>query len=628
MVTKLCSDVAMVVDLDARKVETMIGMRKRKSEESMGDKETTEQALGASEETLGASEEAASAEESPRPAKRVLVDDVDEEDAAALAIKLTDFVYGERPVVVERLAIEYVVEMRMDPRVDLDEFVAYIRSEYPSAPIKTIEKTWIKLKRFFDGEHKAQYMVIEALADVEKMVDTFLAAANVEEEEEHRETPADSSNRVQSSASRNTRSTPTRSTRKNSNTSGSSSGSLKLELLATMRHEYEQVFDRFKGESWTLPSGQKLDDLVRPFVLSLTAESMMHSCIIDNVDMVVGLVQEQVDKDELLRVLDDDEGDNERAWLLTEAEQAFINLYDKSPTEVNRLISIGYTGVLAEGKNLTEAPDAAFCDEVHSLIDRLRSIYKRNQYQLPEKQSEAWYGGNHWGILNDIFNVPEAIKYQPGEICCEASGRRKNDQRTSPLVKQQCGRKADGIVKSATKSYELAIMEATKIENGPQGTKAMTDTVKLGKMMKDCFDLIRRNSRTDVRHRLAIYGMKISAGMITFYRLRHRHGRFFQLTCEGSVAFPAVWRTDGANTSEILTVITLLLAFQRQIKAMARMVSDLTSAKFKLNKATSGKADNKWPCTLTTPGSSPRMCPTTPPTLPPPVAIPAPASTL
>ncbi|KAI8601274.1 hypothetical protein EDD21DRAFT_415077 [Dissophora ornata] len=331
----------------------------------------------------------------------------------------------------------------MDPRVELDEFVAYIRSEYPSAPIKTIKKTWIKLKRFFDGEHKAQYIVIEALADVEKMVDTFLAAANVEEEEEHKETPADSSNHVQSSASRNTRSTRIRSTRKCSDTSGSSN--LKPESLAAMRTSV----------------------LFQPV----------------------------------------------------------------SPSRISR------------------------------------------------------YGGNHWGILNDIFNVPEATKYQPGEICYEASARRKNDQWTSPLVKQQCGRKADGIFKSATKA-------------------------------------------TDVRHRLAIYGMRISAGTIAFYSLQHRHGRFFQLTCEGSAAFPTVWQTDGANTSEILTVITLLLAFQQQIKAMARMVSDLTSAKFKLHKATSGKADDKWPRTLTTPGRSPRISPTTLPTLPLSVAIPAPASTL
>ncbi|KAF8935114.1 hypothetical protein BGZ58_005238 [Dissophora ornata] len=218
----------------------------------------------------------------------------------------------------------------MDPRVELDEFVAYIRSEYPSAPIKTIKKTWIKLKRFFDGEHKAQYIVIEALADVEKMVDTFLAAANVEEEEEHKETPADSSNHVQSSASRNTRSTRIRSTRKCSDTSGSSN--LKPESLAAMRTSV----------------------LFQPV----------------------------------------------------------------SPSRISR------------------------------------------------------YGGNHWGILNDIFNVPEATKYQPGEICYEASARRKNDQWTSPLVKQQCGRKADGIFKSATKAYELAIMKAAKIENGPQGTKA------------------------------------------------------------------------------------------------------------------------------------------------------------
>ncbi|KAG0236366.1 hypothetical protein B0O80DRAFT_232192 [Mortierella sp. GBAus27b] len=607
----------------------MTETRKRKQEDSGGDRKTTGQALGASETTPGTSEEADEDERVPRPAKRTVFSGDDEECASALVVKLTDFVYGERPTVMERLAIQYVVGMRMNPRVDPDEFVAHIRSECPSASTRTIERTWIKLRKFFDGGQKEQYVVIEALVDVDKIIGAFSAAANIEEQE-IQETLADGANYVQSSASHNTRSSRTRSTRKSSNTSsassGSSNGSLKPELLVTMRHEYGQIFDKFKGETWTLPSGQRLDDLIRTFVLGLTAESVMHSCIIGNVDTVTGLVHDRRDKDELMNVLGDDEND-ERAWLLTNAEQEFINMYNKPPAEVNRLISIGYTGVLAEGNGSTEGIDMAFCDEVHSLIDRIRSIYRRNQYQLPEMQSEAWYGNNHWSILNDIFNVPEVIKYQPGEVCCDASGRRKNDQRTSPLVKQQYGRKADGIVKSATKMYELAIMEATKIENGPQGTKAMTDTVKLGKMMKDCFDHIRRNSRIDVHNKLIIYGMRISAASITFYRLRHRRGRFFQLTCEGSVAFPAVWQTDGANTSEILSVITLLLAFRQQVKAMAHIVGDLTGSKFKLHKATPGGADDKWPRTLTTPSSSPRMSPAIPPTLPPPVAIPAPAST-
>jgi len=515
--------------------------------------------------------------------------------------------------------------MRLEPHVDKVEFVAYIKSNSPSAHINKIEKSWSMLKAFFDGEHHEQYRMIEPLADVKKLVDGFLAASNVEEEQEQQEAQeqeapaADIHCLVQSSSSSNSRSTRTRSTRKDSN-SNTSNGSLKPEMLTAMRREYEQIFNKFKGEAWTLPSGQKLDDLVRPFVLGLTAESLLHSSVITSVDTVVDLVEKQVDKNELLRVLGEGE-DDERAWLLSDAEQAFIKLYDKSPAEVNRLISIGYTGVLAEGKNLAETPDTAFCDEVHSLVDRLRNIYKRNLYQLPEKQTESWYGKNHWSILDDIFNIPEMIRLQPGEINCEASGRRKNEQRTSPLVKQQCGRKADGIIKSAAESYELAIMEAAKIENGPQGTKAMTDTIKLGKMMKDCFDLVRRSSRTDALHMLTIYGMRISAGTVSFYRLRHRQGRFFQLTCEGSVAFPAVWQTDGANTSKLLTVITLLLAFRRQIQAMTRIVNDLTCTDFRLHKVTSPKADDKWPRTLTTPSSSPRMSPTLLLPPPPPTAL-------
>ena len=520
--------------------------------------------------------------------------------------------------------------MRLDPCVDKDEFVTYIKSNYSSACIARIKKTWTTLKNFFDGKREEHYTTLEPLTDVKKLVNGFLTATNIEDEEEqeHQELPVteDSLRLAQSSASRSSRSARTRSSKKDSYSSSSSNGSLKPEMLAAMRHEYEQIFDKFKGELWTLPSGQKLDDLVRQFVLSFTAESLMHSFIIANVDTVVDLVEKQVDKDELLRVLGDNE-DDERAWVLSDAEQAFIKLYDKSPAEVNRLISIGYTGVLAEGNGLTEPPDAAFCDEVHSLVDRLRSIYKRNLYRLPEKQTEAWYRENHWSILNDVFNIPEAIRYQPGEVNCEASGRRKNEQRTSSLVKQQCGRKADGIIKGTTETYELAIMEAANVENGPQGTKAMTDTVKLGKMMKDCFDLIRRNSRTDALHMLTIYGMRVSAGTISFYRLRHRHGRFFQLSCEGSVAFPVLWQSNGANTSKLLTVITLLLAFRRQIQAMARIVNDLTNTNFRLHKTTSSKAEDKWPRTLSTPSSSPRLSPTTliPPL--PPVALPETAST-
>ncbi|KAK3816633.1 MAG: hypothetical protein J3Q66DRAFT_401773 [Benniella sp.] len=415
-----------------------------------------------SEETINegaqGTPEADVTENSPSTVKRVHLDGDDEEEKenwdVALGAKLTGLVFGKRANGVEQVAIKYLVGMHLDPR----------------------------------------------------LVNGFLTATDIEDEEEqeHQEMPpaADSLCFAQSSASRSSRSTRTRSSKKDSYSSSSSNGSLKPEMLAAMRHEYEQIFDKFKGESWTLPSGQRLDDLVRPFVLSLTAESLMHSSVITNIDTAVNLVEKQADKDELLRVLGDNE-DDERAWVLSDAEQAFIKIYDKSPAEVNCLISIGYTGVLAEGKGLTEPADAAFCDEVHSLVDHLRIIYKRNLYGLPEKQMETWYRENHWSILNDVFNIPEAIR--------------------------------------------LAIMEAANVENGSQGTKAMTDTVKQGKMMKDCFDLIRRNSRTDVLHMLTIYGMRISAGTISFYCLRLRQGRFFQFSSEGSVAFPALWRSNGAS---------------------------------------------------------------------------------
>ncbi|KAF9583909.1 hypothetical protein BGW38_008154 [Lunasporangiospora selenospora] len=242
-----------------------------------------------------------------------------------------------------------------------------------------------------------------------------------------------------------------RSSRRNS----IASGCLRLDLLAAMREEFKWNFDNFKGEPWVLPSGQRLDDVTLPNVLGPTTESLMHPCIIDNVEAMTGLVEEQVDKDELLRALGGEDGDD-RAWQLAEAEQAFISLY---------------------------------------------------QYELPPKQSESWHISNQWNVLNEISTIPKILQHHPGEICCVTSGRRKNGQRATPLIIQLCGRKADGVIKSDV--HELAVMEAAKIDNGPQGTKVMVDTLKLGKMMKDCYDVIRRDSRKNVHETLATFGMGI-----------------------------------------------------------------------------------------------------------------------
>ncbi|KAG0304212.1 hypothetical protein BGZ99_002462 [Dissophora globulifera] len=117
------------------------------------------------------------------------------------------------------------------PAIKLKELLLVRYKRHPT-------NTWIKLRRLFDADHKAQYMAIETLADVEKMVNTFLAVRNVEEEEEEKQMdlPTDDSNNVQLSTSCNTRSTPTHSARKSSS-GGSRNVAESLRLLDLLRCE-------------------------------------------------------------------------------------------------------------------------------------------------------------------------------------------------------------------------------------------------------------------------------------------------------------------------------------------------------------------------------------------------------
>ncbi|KAF9578321.1 hypothetical protein BGW38_005939, partial [Lunasporangiospora selenospora] len=71
-----------------------------------------------------------------------------------------------------------------------------------------------------------------------------------------------------------------------------------------------------------------------------------------------------------------------------------------------------------------------------------------------------------------------------------STARQKNRERESVQWKQQVGRKVDGLVSCISPPFEMLVVEAANVDNGPQGTKAMTDTLKLSKTMKDMFDSI------------------------------------------------------------------------------------------------------------------------------------------
>ncbi|KAF9153458.1 hypothetical protein DFQ26_000562 [Actinomortierella ambigua] len=179
-----------------------------------------------------------------------------------------------------------------------------------------------------------------------------------------------------------------------------------------------------------------------------------------------------------------------------------------------------------------------------------------------------------------------------------------------PLCTSRSGRKADGAILSCTPVMELGVMEASKADDGPHSTKALSNTIKMVKVLKDQFNRIYQASTVDIQVRLRTYGLCIVAGTVYFYDLRHLHGRWYRLTCHGTVSFPDIWRQNGGNTDVLLSTISSLLAFKRHVSAMASSVEQWLEP-------VSGQpepvepADKAVPATLTTPTGSPQPTPTT-----------------
>jgi hypothetical protein len=133
-----------------------------------------------------------------------------------------------------------------------------------------------------------------------------------------------------------------------------------------------------------------------------------------------------------------------------------------------------------------------------------------------------------WGFFNILFDGDTKLKHQPGEVLCDASAQRMN--RTRRLgIKSALERKVDGLVLSSYTLLEICLIEAAKKDAGSTSTKALMDTRKMAKAMKDMHDETRLKASRNIRSDLVTYGIRISGRSVTFYTLRQREGRFYHI---------------------------------------------------------------------------------------------------
>ncbi|KAG0222051.1 hypothetical protein BGW42_006958 [Actinomortierella wolfii] len=538
-------------------------------------------------------------------------------DEALLREELARAMYKSRPTIIQRCVMDYLVRIRRTLAPRPDDFIAFLKASHPTVRAATVMKEWQKAKEFFDGDKGRNHLAIEPLLNIPDLVAAFNAAPEFDAEYvktarmppplslpvaqavgQSSSLPLDSPGQ---GAQRRSRSSSINGSN-GSSSSGSNNCSAKHltpTQIALMQSLYQVNFRQFEGAEWVLPSGAIVDQVLFEVTKDMRFESSLHSFVIETPATLLGLFPDLMDQDELREVLVERAG--EELPTLSSAEVAFIELFNKDPSDLEKLFA--QQGWGSVGASLTEKPSEEFQRLVFECVFLLLAVYRGNRMTLPSAPSESFVVHRLWGFLAQALHSPQRIEYQPGEYHSQASVYRRNLDRPRES-RQIAGHKVDGVVIAASKSLELLVIEAAKIDQGPNVTKAQDDRMKLCKLTKDMHDLIRSKAKHNVRELLATFGIQLSGVTATFFTLRQRRGRFYQLCCEGSESLPNVW-TDQAETQSIIDVLTKVLVIRKALLSMAQDIRIFTATSHGMS---TGSVD----CIAAT-MTSPQLLPSSPP---------------
>lgn len=516
-------------------------------------------------------------------------------------------IFGDRPNKHDLIAVDYVSSLHesSSPTPKMTDYQAFAKAKYPTATDVGISKSWDMLKDYFTSED-SDHQGFQDMFDIPSVVAAFRAAPQTSTASTNMPpppTPSLSSSRPSRALS--SRSSSGSVTNSSSNgSSGNRNNRLTPDQVTMMHDLFKHNFDQFPGQAWTLPSGTTMDSLLYNVAMNQRYESALHSFILEDVKMAPQLAADDRDRHAIQSILIDRVG--EHIPPLSAAETAFLALYCKAPDEVDELLSNGWHNMGAE---LDDKPTEEFRRVTHECVWAILTAYRQVDFVVPLESSESWFNHRLWWFLSLAFFSPHRVNNQPGEIASQASQHRRNEGRTLDS-RQLTGHKADGLVYGTVKRLEYCVMEMAKKDQGQTGTKALNDTRKLAKTMKDMRDEIRKLATVDVSNCLVVYGMRIAGLTANLYTLRQRPGRFSQLCSEGSVSFPVEWR-DEAATSLLLAVLAKVLTMRKAILAMAGQVPGWIRPPLDGSTLEQGDNSNWFPATLASPPYTPSQ-PATP----------------
>ncbi|KAF9974729.1 hypothetical protein BGZ73_001812 [Actinomortierella ambigua] len=532
-------------------------------------------------------------------------EDKDAESPAAheaeyeLAVKI---IGGGKPNSIECAAASYFLSLNDASDISGKRFAAFLRSRQPWVRNKKIVLAWAKLKAHAssnEGPFQQAFLdtALLTIDDIPGLAGDETEPRDLEEQTDHTEKPKAKRRRSKvtddkegdNSTISKSGSNSSSNGSNNSNSSSSSGSTLTVKRLRRMHDEYLHNFDDYSGLPWLLPSGTNVDKVIHQHVQSLKKESPLHSFVISNVRTVVDLFTSEdraAVAQELARKKDGSP--------TTEAETAFMSQYLTTPHATQSALSYGWQSSAADS-----ALDASTKMALYYAMMQIYMTYQQENLKLSTSQSESWYITMLWAFLPTIFKMGGRLDHQPGEVVSEASALRKNVDRDLESRRVH-GRKLDGVVSCTVTGLELGAIEAAKADAGPQGTKSLSDSRKLAKVMKDMHDRVAAKASDDIRDKLQTFGLLLARNKVTIYTLRRLPGRHYQLVDDGSYTFPITWDARGLGAKAIVALLARLVVLKKEMEEMADRVVEWTQP------GVGGFERDVVVRTMTTPLSSPR----------------------
>ncbi|CAG8634137.1 11296_t:CDS:2, partial [Ambispora gerdemannii] len=141
-------------------------------------------------------------------------------------------------------------------------------------------------------------------------------------------------------------------------------------------------------------------------------------------------------------------------------------------------------------------------------------LWERKENPFIERL-EGWYEMNVWSHLIDPAFHNLNIDLVRGEGMSLASSDRKNLERTIH-ARKKIGRKGDGVFRLCMDRLEFGAIESGRKWEGQSGTKYMTDSLKICKMLKDMLNQLATecDTRENLVRKLQVVGMLHGANRI------------------------------------------------------------------------------------------------------------------